>query len=241
MPIAEQPSQRIRRKKWQKPWQPGDPVPESVRSELNLPAIKRKPRAEPKLPEVPKRPVGARDLFADPDQRAAEVEYAFQLMRARGDLEVIRGDIQITQTSMDRNFTQGEYEAICWFAKFHAIVIGGKLAPEAAGDFEARAEYAHVFERLPESFAVVLDWVAAVKYPQLFANLNETMPGKVKMAKAMFASVDEHYLRGGMDGFFKAVCQLLAHVRAERQTQLDRQRLIREQYRGNRRIGNENG
>jgi hypothetical protein len=214
-----------RRKKL--PWSPGDPVPDRVRSDLGLSDLRPRSIQSP-LPAKPSR--NARDLFTDHDQRQALIEYEVRRMRAAGVFDILPSDINVNQTSIDRNFTQGEFEAICWFSRFHAIVTGGKLAPETAGDFDARAEYAHVLEWLPEPYVVILDWVAAVKYPQFFQNLDEEMPGKVQMAKMMFAASDEKYLRGGIDGFFKAVCQLLAHIRAERQTQLDRRKLSRERY-----------
>lgn len=221
-------SQPPRRKK--APWKPGDPVPERAREELGLPAPQPKPRTKQAVLNLPKPVRNARDLFMDLDQRQALVEYEVRRLRAAGVFDVLPSDINVNQTSIDRNFTQGEFEAICWFSRFHAIVTGGKYAPEAAGGFEARAEYAHVLERLPEPYIVILDWVARVKYPQHFLNLEEEMPTKVQMAKAMFAASDEKYLRGGVDGYFKAICAFLAHARAERQIQLDRRRLVREDH-----------
>ena len=214
----------------QPPWKPGDPVPERSREELGLPAIKRAPRAAPQLPELPKPKHGSRELFLDAEQRQALIEYEVRRMRAAGVFDIMLSDINVNQTSIDRNFTQGEFEAICWFSRFHAIITGGKFAPVAAGNDAALAEYQHVLDRLPEPFVFIMDWVAAVKYPHFFANLDEEMPGKVQMAKLMFAQSDEKYLRAGVDGYFKAVCQLIAHARAERQTRLDRRQSLRGQY-----------
>lgn len=244
--------QALRRTK--KPYRPGvDPVPEQVRRELSLPEIPKPRRSPNSSVQAVKPPAGARILFADADQRAAEIEYAFQLMRARGDLTVLRSDIVIPATSMDRNFSQGEFEAISWFAKFHAAMTGGCLrfldggAPATAhlahlSDGErsflryvstnsgARNEYGYVAERLPESFAAILDWVSALKYPQFFHDLDEKMPTKVEVAKSMFSASDEKYLRGGIDGFFKAVCQLLAHLRIEWQMLDERRKAVQERH-----------
>jgi hypothetical protein len=228
MPPSQPALRAIRRQK--KPWHPGDPVPEKSRTELGLPAIKRKPCVEVVEPELPKPKRIARDLFTDASQRQALIEYEVRRMRTAGVFDVLPSDINVNQTSIDRNFTQGEFEAICWFSRLHAIVTGGRFAPQQAGDRNALAEYAHTLERLPEPYVVILDWVARVKYPDCFRNLDEEMPGKVQMAKMMFAATDEKYLRGGIDGFFKAVCQLIAHVRITRRIELDRRKLVREEY-----------
>lgn len=222
-----------RRKK--APWKPGDPIPDGAREDIGLPAIKRAPRAVPQQPELPKPKHGSRELFLDAEQRQALIEYEVRRMRAAGVFDIMPSDINVNQTSIDRNFTQGEFEAICWFSRFHAIITGGKFAPQAADGDPALAEYAHVLDRLPEPYVVILDWVARVKYPQHFKNLDEEMPGKVQMAKLMFAQSDEKYLRAGVDGYFKAVCQLIAHSRAERQTRLDR-RMLDQESRPTRRI-----
>lgn len=251
-----------RRKK--PPHRPGtDPVPPAIREVLGLLELPPKPKA--KLPVLPKRPSGGRELFTDPEQCEAETEYAFQVMRARGDFAVLRSDIRLPQTTWDRNFSDGEYQAISWFSKMHAVITGGFLkldddgrvisfaVPRHLTDREAEfltriakdraavAEYGQVKAFMPEAYLVILDWVSAKKYPQFFKELDEKMPSKVEIAEQMFASTDENTLRRNLDGFFKGVCVWLAHVRAERQTLQDRRNAVQQEYGRNRRLRHENG
>ena len=239
-----------------KPHRPGiDPVPAKVRAELTLAVLAPKPSPKAELPALPKRPTGARELFADARQRAAEMEFAFQKLRADGNLNALRSDVQFVGTSMDRNFSQGEFEAICWFAPFHAIVIGGmlklrgdvldaalaeldeydiRLLNHVLRDPVARAEYADVAGQLPEAFLIIMEWVAARKYPQFFVRIDEPIPNKVELAAAMFASTNDACLRANLDGLFKGVCQVIVDARARRETLANREQSQQEGYAGHR-------
>ena len=247
--------QQIARRK-KKPHRPGvDPVPEHVRLQLGLPTVERQQHSNfhedqlaPGAPNGGVKRARVKYLFTDIDQREALVEFAVQDLKARGIFDGGTDGINVDQTSMDRNFTSGEFEAICWFARVHAEVEGGhgggtvdyggvsgggnpgNRLPLSKAEFEDRGGYAFVLERLPESFVMFLDWVSHCQYPECFTDTSIPMPGKIRMGKAMFDAKDEKYLRGGVDGFFKAVCQVIAHWRGERETMLRRRRLVREEY-----------
>jgi hypothetical protein len=215
-----------------KPWKYGDPIPSGARAAVGLPEIPAPDKLGSKLPisQPPKAPRNTRDLFTDPEQRQAIIEYEVRRMRTAGYIGVVPSDIDVRRTSIDRNFTEGEHDAACWFIRVHAIVLGGRPELVLDLDMATKAEYAHVLEKLPEAYQVIFDWIAMVKYPKVFQRIDETLRGKVEVARHMFASTDEKYLRGGFDGYFKAACAFLAHVRAERQTLLDRRKLIHQEY-----------
>ena len=55
-------------------------------------------------------------------------------------------------------------------------------------------------------------------------------PSKIQVAQTMFDAQDAKYLRGGVDGHFKAVCQLIAHCRSEYDTRMRRIALVKQEY-----------
>lgn len=249
--VPQQAARPPRRKK--KPYRPGaDPVPEGVREQLGMPNIERaqhtrfhEDQLAPGAPNGGVKRARIKRLFTDAEEREALLEFAIADLNARGIFEEAKKDeINVDQYSIDRNFLPGEFYAICWFTRVHASVEGGRPGavnyegvsggrttnklPMSHDDFEDRAEYAFVLEHLPESFIWFLDWVTRSQYPEYFPHAQ--MPGKVRMAQSMFDAADQKYLRGGVDGFFKAVCQTIAHWRGERETLLNRRNLVREDY-----------
>ena len=190
-----------------------------------------------------------RGLFMSMDQRESEVEFAIADLKAKGLFneenvdDDIRAHLDGKSTSMDRNFTSGEWEAISWFCRVHAQAEGGRggiianysgmsggtnLNRDAlsAAEYAERSEYAYVVDQLPESHFCFLDWVTRCQYPECFPAHHGQPPGKIRMGSFLFNANDEKYLRGGVDGFFKAVCQLIAEIRGRRATLLNRRRMV---------------
>jgi hypothetical protein len=164
-----------------------------------------------------------------PADREAIVEFALKDLLVKGILDPRREEIQIAGTSIDRNLNQAEYDALCWFLDVHTAIdtnIGAASSQEA--------EYTDVTLRLPEPFLVFLDWVGRCQYPKRYSSAKGP-PTKLQMARAMFVPSEEKYLRGGIDGYLQAIAQEIAHIRAERETLLQRRAAIREEYEKHRR------
>jgi hypothetical protein len=248
-----------RRKK--NPYKPGvDKVPPHLASEikqLGLPTPERSQQGDFDVDQIAQG-AGAgvlrarvKTLFMLPDQKSALIEQAVRDMRAKGMIEISADDIIIPETSMDRNFLPGEYDAISWFVRVHAVVEGGSPSstnyssaprsdthnrlPFSEQEEYDRREYAYVHEGLPEAHLVLLDWVSWCMFPGSFEKRGKP-PSKVQVAQTMFDASDAKYLRGGVDGHFKAVCQLIAHCRSEYDTRMRRIALVKQEYTKYRRI-----
>jgi hypothetical protein len=206
--------QRPSRKK--RPWKPGDKIPASVRQELELPVA-----APPKnVPALVTR--HASSLFTGPDHKAALLAYALSDLKAKGAFDIDPADIDVSQTSLDRNFVPAEYEAVCWFADVCSAFQAGEPIRYAAG-----VEYGYVVERLPEAYLEFLEWVAHCQHPKRYKGKPSN---KVDRARSIFVCQDGKTLRANLDGYFKAVCQAIAHLRAERETLLHRRRAVQLEY-----------
>jgi hypothetical protein len=212
-----------RRKK--APWTPGDPIPGKVEREFDFPPVA--PPPPPETPPKPPAPRRAAALFTLPEEREALVEFAVADLKRRGIAALDRGDIIIHGTTVDKNLSPVEYEALCWFLDIHTIsdTRDGGRAPTQG--FEA---YTYIVDRLPEPFLVFLDWVGRCQYPKRYG------PGKpaskLTMARGMFQPTEEKYLRGGIDGYLQAIAQAIAHARAERETLVERRTIRLEYLRG---------
>lgn len=238
-----------RRKK--EPYRPGaDPIPQAIQQQYGIPTVERRQHSYFSADQLaPGSPNGGvirsrvKYLFTPVDQREALVEFALQDLRARGMTHATKDDIDVDQTSIDRNFMPAEYDAINWFCWVHAMVEGKrpgtvdynrsssgrpdqKLAYSEEEGWD-REEYAHVKARIPKEHFMFLDWVAWCQYPEAFSDLRGQPPGKIRVSKSMFVSKDDKYLRGAADGYFKAVCQSIAHARSERVITLHRREMAR--------------
>jgi hypothetical protein len=184
-------------------------------------------------------------LFTPKAQRRAMVEIALTDLQGRGLLKSQTAKQNVAEpTSLDKNLNPPEFDAIEWFSKVHADVEGKRggtinysgstrstrhdRLPYSDEEGLDRAEYAHVVSRLPEAYLAFLDWVSKCQWPECFDDLQQ-VPGKLRLARSMFNSEDDKYLRGSVDGYFKAICQSITHARAERQTLLARRAIARKE------------
>lgn len=250
--------QNHKHRRRKKPWAPGkDAPPPEVRAQLGLPSLERAQHSRfdevnltPSSPPPGVKRARVKSLFHDIDDRASLIEFALADLKLRGIIDKSEEDIELNGlTSIDKNFSYGELGAISWFAPLHAKIEGGQASivnysgtsgernnnklPMSEEEFQNRAEYAHVVSKLPEAFLVFLDWVARSKYPQYFSD-GVRVPGKVQFSASMFDASEQKYLRGGADGYFKAVTQAIEHSRAEYRTIMQRRRLINGGYRHHR-------
>lgn len=231
-----------RRKK--DPYIPGkDEVPAHIRAQYGIPNPHRRQHSHFHADQLaPGAPHGGiirsrvRSLFTTPQQKQALVEFVLQDYKAKGVTDITRDEINVDQTSIDRNFSAGEYNAICWYVETHAKVedkgagiVDYDHAPKGEphnrlpfGEEEerARAEYAHVNAQLPKEYRAFLRWVVRCQSVEESSEPAGRVPGKVAMAKMMFWTDEDkrsndNYLRGGVDGYFKAVCASVAHARMD--------------------------
>jgi hypothetical protein len=206
---------KIPPKRRRKPWKPGDKVPDRIRAELDLPAIPPPPKREDKkLAPVARH---ASSLFTGPDHKSALLAFALSDLKAKGVFDVDPACIDISQTSLDRNFVPAEYEAIVWFADVCSTFQAGEPVSYAAG-----VEYGYVIERLPEAYLEFLEWVSHCQHPKRYRGKPSN---KADRARSIFSGQDGKTLRANLDGYFKAICQAIAHLRAERETLLQRRTL----------------
>jgi hypothetical protein len=208
--MQRQPSRKKR------PWKPGDKIPASVRQELDLP-VAAPPKKKPAL--VTRH---ASSLFTGPDHKAALLAYALSDLKAKGAFDIDPADIDVSQTSIDRNFIPAEYDAVCWFADVCSSFQAGEPISYGTG-----VEYGYVVERLPEAYLEFLEWVAHCQHPNRYKGKPSN---KVDRARSIFVCQDGKTLRANLDGYFKAVCQAIAHLRAERETLLHRRRAVQLEY-----------
>ncbi len=198
-------------------------------------------------------------LFTTSEQKERLIEIAIKDLMDRGHLNASGAitheqteqiKLEIPQTSIDKNFLPAEFAAICWFTRIHARVEGGARSitnytleprsqshnklPYSAKEGKERAEYAYVRDRLPEAFLAFLDWVAWVQFPEDFENRPGKAPSKTRVGQSLFYhdpdSPNDKYNRDCVDGYFKAVTQNIAHLRADYDTLLRRKSMVQQEY-----------